>query len=64
MSWPCQLVCGEYVSKEPLTVCYKADEEKHSGFQRNDVNKKMPLIICPNTSVNPRAMALRGQHAT
>ena len=49
---------GEKIGNKALTVNCEADEEKHSGLQRNNIHKKVPLIICPNTIVNPRAMAL------
>ena len=44
------------IGNKALTVNCKANEEKHSGLQCNDVHKKVPLIVCPNTVVNPRAM--------
>lgn len=38
MSWTCQDVFGEEFDNEALTVYCKANEEKHSGLQRNDVH--------------------------
>ena len=47
---------------EALTVYRKANEQKHSGLQRNDVHEKMTLIVCPNATVDPGAMALGHQY--
>ena len=49
---------GQNIGNKALTVNCEADEEKHPGLQRNDIHQKVPLIVCPNTVVNPRAMAM------
>lgn len=47
---------------EALTVDRKTNEEKHAGLQRNYVHKEVPLVVRPNTVVNPWAVALEGKH--